>query len=85
MAPTIQISKTAQKRLLKIMNEMEKNKGARVAYNDAILLLLDKISPHDPPKDLISHIARFEGIIDIGKAREILVKERQKDGSFTRI
>ncbi|MHA1612042.1 MAG: hypothetical protein ACTSVZ_09745 [Promethearchaeota archaeon] len=79
MATTIQISKTAQKRLFKIMNKMEKDRGIRVTYNDAILLLLDKISHHDHPQDLISHIAKFEGIIDIGKAREILVKERQKD------
>ena len=79
MATTIQISKTAQKRLFKIMNEMEKKQGVRVTYNDAILLLLDKISRHDQPQDLISHIAKFEGIIDISEARKILVKERQKD------
>jgi hypothetical protein len=79
MATTIQISLEIQKQLFQLINELEKQLGHRVSYNDAIKYLLDRNNPVLSKQDLANHLQKIEGILDINDARKELRQGRKTE------
>ncbi|MHA1491882.1 MAG: hypothetical protein ACTSRI_19790 [Promethearchaeota archaeon] len=86
MSTTIQISKEVKQRLFRFINQIEKKLSKRISYNEAIKYLLDAQEKKMDKKDLIKHLEKFRGILNLGEGKKYLKElreiERERDRRF---
>ena len=79
MATTIQISEKTKKKLFMIMNQLEKERGCRVTYDEAITFLLKEEKIEFRRKEFLENIRKYQGILKPDEGKELLKELREKD------
>jgi hypothetical protein len=79
MATTIQISEETKKKLFMIMNQLEKQWGRRVTYDEAIKFLLHKEKLEINRKEFLKNIKKYQGMLESDEGKEILKGLREQE------
>jgi len=79
MATTIQISEETKKKLFKIINLLEKERGRRVTYDEAIKFLLKEEKKKFRRNEFLENIRKYQGILKPNEGKELLKELREKD------
>jgi len=79
MATTIQISEKTKKKLFMIMNQLEKEWGRRVTYNEAIQFLLKEEGRDFNRQEFLNNIRKYQGILKPGEGKDFLKELRMRD------
>lgn len=79
MATTIQISEETKKKLFMIMNQLEKEWGRRVTYDEAIKFLLKEEKIEFQRQKFLDNIRKYQGILKPNEGKDLLKELRIKD------
>jgi len=79
MATTIQISEKTKNKLFMIMNQLEKEWGRRVTYNEAIQFLLKEEGRDFNRQEFLNNIRKYQGILKPGEGKDFLKELRMRD------
>lgn len=76
---TIQISEQTKSKLFKVINELEKQWGRRVTYDEAIDYLIKKEAMPVSKDKFIKNLEKFKGILNPGEGKSLLAELRRED------
>lgn len=79
MATTIQISEKTKNKLFMIMNQLEKEWGRRVTYDEAIQFLLKEEGRDFNRQEFLNNIRKYQGILKPGEGKDFLKELRLRD------
>ncbi len=79
MATTIQISEETKKKLFMIINQLEKEWGRRVTYDEAIKSLLKEEKIEFQRQKFLDNIRKYKGILNPNEGKDLLKELRKKD------
>ena len=79
MATTIQISGKTKNKLFMIMNQLEKEWGRRVTYNEAIQFLLKEEGRDFNRQEFLNNIRKYQGILKPEEGKDFLKELRMRD------
>lgn len=79
MPTTIQISEKTKNKLFMIMNQLEKEGGRRVTYNEAIQFLLKEEGRDFNRQEFLNNIRKYQGILKPGEGKDFLKELRMRD------
>jgi len=79
MATTIQISEKTKNKLFMIMNQLEKERGRRVTYDEAIQFLLKEEGRDFNRQEFLNNIRKYQGILKPGEGKDFLKELRMRD------
>ena len=79
MATTIQISEKTKNKLFMIMNQIEKERGRRVTYDEAIQFLLKKEGKDFNRQEFLNNIRKYQGILKPEEGKDFLKELRMRD------
>lgn len=79
MATTIQISEKTKNKLFMIMNQLEKEWGRRVTYNEAIQFLLKEEGRDFNRQEFLNNIRKYQGILKPEEGKDFLKELRMRD------
>jgi len=79
MPTTIQISEEIKKKLFMIMNQLEKEWGRRVTYNEAIKFLLKEKKIEFNREEFLKNLKKYQGILKPNEGKDLLKELREKD------
>jgi len=87
MTTTIQISEETKKKLFMIMNQLEKERGRRVTYDEAIKFLFKEEKIEFQREKFLDNIRKYQGVLkpDEGKdlLKELRIKDHEREQRFT--
>jgi len=78
MTTTIQISEETKEKLFMIINQLEKKRGSRVTYDEAIKFLF-KEEKEFRREVFLENIRKYQGILKPNEGKELLKELREKD------
>ncbi len=73
---TIQISKKIKNKLFELINELEKNCGRRVTYDEAIEYLIEEKVNKVNKEEFLESIRKYQGILKEGEGISLLEELR---------
>jgi len=79
MPTTIQISEEIKKKLFMIMNQLEKEWGRRVTYDEAIKFLLKEKKIEFNREEFLKNIKKYQGILKPNEGKDLLKDLRERD------
>jgi len=79
MPTTIQISEETKKKLFMIMNQLEKEWGRRVTYDEAIKFLLKEEKIEFNREEFLKNLKKYQGILKPNEGKVLLKELREKD------
>lgn len=79
MPTTIQISEEIKKKLFMIMNQLEKEWGRRVTYDEAIKFLLKEKKIEFNREEFLKNLKKYQGILKPNEGKDLLKELREKD------
>jgi len=79
MATTIQISEKTKNKLFMIMNQIEKERGRRVTYDEAIQFLLKEEGRDFNRQEFLNNIRKYQGILKPEEGKDFLKELRMRD------
>ncbi len=79
MPTTIQISEETKKKLFMIMNQLEKEWGRRVTYDEAIKFLLKEEKIEFNREEFLKNLKKYQGILKPNEGKDLLKELREKD------
>ncbi len=79
MPTTIQISEETKKKLFMIMNQLEKEWGRRVTYDEAIKFLLKEKKIEFNREEFLKNLKKYQGILKPNEGKVLLKELREKD------
>jgi len=79
MPTTIQISEETKKKLFMIMNQLEKEWGRRVTYDEAIKFLLKEKKIEFNREEFLKNLKKYQGILKPNEGKDLLKELREKD------
>ena len=79
MPTTIQISEEIKKKLFMIMNQLEKEWGRRVTYDEAIKFLLKEKKIEFNREEFLKNLKKYQGILKPNEGKDLLKELRERD------
>ena len=79
MATTIQISEETKKKLFMVMNQLEKEWGRRVTYDEAIKFLFNEEKIKFNREKFLKNLKKYQGILKPNEGKDFLKELREKD------
>ncbi len=79
MPTTIQISEETKKKLFMIMNQLEKEWGRRVTYDEAIKFLLKEEKIEFNREEFLKNLKKYQGILKPNEGKDLLKELREKN------
>ncbi len=79
MTTTIQISEDVKTKLFQVINRLEKQRGRRVTYNEALRYLLKIRTPIENREEFLAHIDKYVGSLNPGEGKILLKEQRELD------
>lgn len=79
MPTTIQISEETKKKLFMIMNQLEKEWGRRVTYDEAIKFLLKEKKIEFNREEFLKNLKKYQGILKPNEGKDLLKELRERD------
>ncbi len=79
MPTTIQISEEIKKKLFMIINQLEKEWGRRVTYDEAIKFLLKEKKIEFNREEFLKNLKKYQGILKPNEGKDLLKELREKD------
>ncbi len=79
MPTTIQISEETKKKLFMIMNQLEKDWGRRVTYDEAIKFLLKEEKIEFNREEFLKNLKKYQGILKPNEGKDLLKELREKN------
>ena len=79
MATTIQISEETKKKLFMVINQLEKEWGRRVTYDEAIKFLLNEEKIEFDRGKFLKNLKKYQGILKPNEGKDFLKELREKD------
>ncbi len=79
LATTIQISEETKRKLFNVMNQLEKEWGRRVTYDEAIKFLLKEEKLKFDREEFLKNISQYQGILKPNEGKNYLKESRMKD------
>lgn len=79
MATTIQISEETKKKLFMVMNQLEKEWGRRVTYDEAIKFLLKEEKIEFNREKFLKNLKKYQGILKPNEGKDLLKELRERD------
>ncbi len=87
MTTTIQISEETKKKLFMIMNQLEKEGGRRVTYDEAIKFLFKEEKIEFQREKFLDNIRKYQGVLKPNEGKDLLkelrVKDHEREQRFT--
>ena len=79
MTTPIQISEDTKKKLLTLINQLERKWEKKTTYNEGIKYLLENRKIVADRKRFIKNVEKFEGILEEGEGKELLNRLRKEE------
>ncbi|MHA1147563.1 MAG: hypothetical protein ACTSR8_04910 [Promethearchaeota archaeon] len=80
MSPTtIQISEKTKTKLFELINELEREWGRRVTYDEAIIYLIEEKIIKFNKEKFLQNIKKFQGILKPGEGASLLKELRRNE------
>jgi len=79
MPTTIQISEETKKKLFMIMNQLEKEWGRRVTYDEAIKFLLKEKKIEFNREEFLKNLKKYQGILKPNEGKDLLKELRERN------
>ncbi len=84
MTTTIQISDDVKTKLFHVINRLEKQRGRRVTYNEALRYLLKIRTPIEDREEFLTHLDKYVGSLNPGEGKALLKEQRELDNKRDR-
>ena len=85
---TIQISEKTKKKLFELINKLERERGHRVTYDEALAFLIKEKESKVDKNDFLNNIKKFQGVLKPGEGISLLKELRrnqlEREKTFTK-